>query len=72
MQAKLKPCPFCGGEAVLIKDLQPDGYCSYKTATVKCQACGCNTGAYIIDGHYGITTVQDAIEAWNSRVSDSK
>ena len=67
MAAELKSCPFCGGEAVLCKDLVYDGN-SYKTAIVKCKDCGCNTGAYIIDGYWGIaSTVQDAINAWNRR-----
>lgn len=68
----LKPCPFCGGEAILCKDLKPDGHCSYKVAYVKCQDCGCNTGAYIIDGYYGVkTTVNDAIKAWNRRQGET-
>ena len=67
-QTTLKPCPFCGGPAVLCKELEPDGYCSYKVAYVKCDECGANTGKYIIDGYYGINaTVRDAIKAWNRR-----
>lgn len=65
---KLKPCPFCGGEAVLKESRQPDGNCSYKCAIIKCQSCGCNTGYYTIDGYYGATTtIQDTVNAWNKR-----
>lgn len=67
-QSKLKPCPFCGGEAILCKELEPDGYCSYKVAFVECDVCGAKAGKYIIDGYYGTNeTTRDAINAWNRR-----
>lgn len=53
----LKPCPFCGGEAVAIK--HPEGF---DTHLVKCSICGCNTGAYL-GGH----SLRNAVEAWNNR-----
>lgn len=70
---ELKPCPFCGGEAVLCKDFRPDGNCHYDVAFVKCQSCGCATAAFITDGYYGVkTSVQDAINAWNRRPRDDE
>lgn len=52
---KLKPCPFCGGEANIAEligamDLYP---------TVQCSVCNSNSGLCM--------TVKDAIETWNRR-----
>lgn len=56
----LKPCPFCGEEAILVKN--PEGF---DTHLVKCSICGCNTGAYL-----GGNSLQNAVDAWNQRVND--
>ena len=54
----LKPCPFCGGEAVI--DVDPDAV-RWKYYAV-CNRC-CATS--------GLTyTPQKAIEAWNRRVDN--
>lgn len=67
-EIELKPCPFCGGEAILYKEEIPDGKISYHTARIKCDNCGCATRQYIIDGYYGSTdTVEDCISTWNNR-----
>lgn len=64
----LKPCPFCGGEGTLCKNKKSDGYGTYEVAFIECEECGCSSGTYIIDGHFGSkTTVQDAVDAWNRR-----
>ena len=56
---ELKPCPFCGGSAFILKsgsgDLLP---------WVTCIKCGAETGYY--------ETVEKAIEAWNRRANDGK
>lgn len=67
---KLKPCPFCGGEASLLRRYKRlDGGGWYKIAVVECDDCGSNGGDYIVDGHFGASTSeQDAIDAWNRRV----
>ena len=54
MSNKLKPCPFCGGDAEITK--WHEGY------FVECkeQRCGGTIGAY--------KTEEKAIEAWNTRV----
>jgi len=53
----LKPCPFCGGEAMSWK--QPD-YSS----------CGCKLcGSKIYRSHYG-GGIEEAIKAWNRRCED--
>lgn len=68
MPTELKPCPFCGGHAILCKEHEVDIYADIETALVKCDCCGANTGAYFTNGVYGTTTtVQDAINAWNRR-----
>lgn len=53
---KLKPCPFCGGEAMVIGG-EDSGYAAY------CQECNG-------DGHCEVGwffTAEDAAEAWNTR-----
>lgn len=55
MTVKLKPCPFCGGEA----DYRTMGNCVY----IVCTKCGCNTQTF----HY--KERQEAIKAWNNRPS---
>lgn len=52
---ELKPCPFCGGEAVFL------GY----TAAIKCKDCG---GAFIVTNP--LISRLELKEAWNRRVSD--
>ena len=52
---KLKPCPFCGGEAKAVKEIF--GTC-WK---VKCKKCSCNVGrSWFWNKNY-------AICAWNTR-----
>ena len=51
---ELKPCPFCGGEAVM----DSDGYYR-KTFWVSCTYCGCSTQSF--------WTEKESVEAWNKR-----
>lgn len=51
---KIKPCPFCGGEAELW-----DNKLAYRLYGVICKECDCMTPHF--------TTGEDAIEAWNRR-----
>ena len=55
-EVKLKPCPFCGGEA----ELYEDGI--FSGAFVYCKKCGTLKGYYL--------ETEKAIEAWNRRGSD--
>ena len=62
MSEELKPCPFCGGEATLDHVNGSHGelwdiFCS----TRSCEIRPCTVW---------FTTEQDAIEAWNRRVSE--
>lgn len=62
---KLKPCPFCGGEAQLIKNEYGDntGY-----AFVICQDCG--NRAKKFSKSLDFCAVEEAIEAWNRRADN--
>ena len=53
MNVKLKPCPFCGGKAII------DG-CDETLWIVICKECNASIGYK--------ETVQEAIDAWNNRV----
>ena len=50
---ELKPCPFCGGPAVLVRDEPTEGFCF-----VECGWCG---------AHGPNTDEQHAIADWNRR-----
>lgn len=68
---KLKPCPFCGGEAIMQKDRRwPDGYDDGVT-TYEVICTNTNCVIYRADNRYFLTK-QDAINAWNRRVEDKK
>ena len=57
-EEKLKPCPFCGGEA----EIEPEGItaCGY---WLKCKKCG-------IEQPAPYERVQDAILVWNRRAAE--
>jgi hypothetical protein len=64
---ELRPCPFCGGEAILVKN---DFACS-----VRCTKCGAETrdaetcmGLYTT--YYAI--INEAAELWNKRAGESE
>lgn len=59
--ADLKPCPFCGGNAELIKD-HWNGI-----VYVKCKECDCRCGRIGVSEDYSAT--DKAVEAWNKRKS---
>ncbi len=52
-QTKLRPCPFCGGEAETVQVYANEWY-------VECSKCPCT----MIGGYY---TEEDAMTAWNKR-----
>ena len=73
MDNELKPCPFCGGKAVLKVCDGAGHYCAdIGTETVygrpmtccliKCKRCGVRTKAYL--------TRRGVFNAWNRRVND--
>lgn len=54
---KLKPCPFCGGDAKVARDVT----CGYETFWVHCLKCHS-------EANYGHTEAE-AIKAWNTRAA---
>lgn len=64
MNEKLKPCPFCGGEAVLHK-AERESFLMGKTISldqISCASCGVNTSVF--------GNEEDAIKAWNRRANE--
>ena len=59
MQNKLKPCPFCGGEAEVVF-----GACDYNVYQVCCTGANCHAMAGWSD------TEEEAIEEWNRRAGN--
>lgn len=56
----LKPCPFCGGEAIILK---ADQYHQFpNTHYISCRDCTAGIGP--------LDTEAEAIEAWNRRADD--
>ena len=54
----LKPCPFCGGEDIIVQELQP--YMGDENNwRVLCVGCGCDIQR---------ETKETVISAWNTRV----
>jgi len=57
----IKPCPFCGGNAVLFsRSEKPDKF-SYD---IKCLTSGC----YLLDGADWWISYSDVIDMWNLRI----
>lgn len=69
MPIKLKPCPFCNGQAkigIKCESAGMDG--SYANWIIHCEKCGAMI-AYPADEFYGrkALTEDEAINAWNRR-----
>lgn len=78
---EMKPCPFCGGEAIVeLKDIGsgPSRMFS-QTHEVKCKKCGANTGKqyhtrfYREDGKFIVLEdgYAQAVSDWNRRAEDA-
>lgn len=65
----LKPCPFCNGNANLVKRKIPDGYTSYETGHVECTICHARTRDFLISEYYGLKQYSDVeiCREWNRR-----
>lgn len=66
---KLKPCPFCGGDAEVMYACTEDGT---KTISVVCQKCkiGIFRARLEPDEWNAWEKPEKAIEAWNRRAAD--
>jgi Lar family restriction alleviation protein len=70
---ELKPCPFCGGEAVLYH--QSSKYTDYDGDYVHCMHCGCRTKLFECFNGTGKThedTEREAVNAWNRRADNEQ
>lgn len=69
MSEELKPCPFCGGKAQILKravKLQGDPWYGTKVErVVECDDCGC--ALFNQQFHEGFYDDDAAIAAWNRR-----
>lgn len=69
-EPKLKPCPFCGGEAEYkpdYVDTNPDPYytnCGREREAIHCLKCQM---IFIMDDCDNVYTKEDTIELWNRR-----
>ena len=62
----LKPCPFCGGKAVLSHKTEWDNQCSY----VYCIKCLSRIAGVPVSSEY--SSDERAIEAWNRRTGEQE
>ena len=60
----LKPCPFCGSIAEVVKRVDSSG--TLKMYTVRC----CDMGCYMASGAMKYNNIQLLIEDWNRRAPD--
>lgn len=56
----LKPCPFCGGKAILVESIHAQVF------KVECM----NTSCYCFNTSTIFSNKTNAIEAWNRRTND--
>lgn len=75
MSEELKPCPFCGGEAVIKEVNKNYGL----TIWCQCPKCGAKTEGYCPNTNNEDKTIDNiencknrALEQWNRRANDGK
>lgn len=73
MSKELKPCPFCGGEAIIKAANKSYGF----TIWCQCSKCNARTEGYCPNTNKENDTMENiekckerAIEAWNRRAND--
>lgn len=71
MPTELKPCPFCGGEADVVKrtsitrhPVMRGRHIEHHTYIVRCRTCQCQTAEHAED--------TGAVDAWNKRFPPRK
>ena len=74
----LKPCPFCGGEAIaegrkIIGNYKSDREYSFVNWIVRCTNRKCFMSGLRMNAFWGeFLTEEEAIEAWNRRAGEEK
>lgn len=67
-QSTLKPCPFCGCEAELVKDVHCAGHGDYvETTYVHCKDCGAKGPIFSDYDDDRANMTPNAIKGWNRR-----
>lgn len=67
-QSILKPCPFCGGEAELVKDVHCGGHGDYvETTYIHCKDCGAKGPIFSDYDDDRANMTHNAIKGWNKR-----
>ena len=61
---ELKPCPFCGGKAILAHDPMGPG-ASY----IRCEKCGLESVHFIKS--FEVASDERAIKYWNKRITEN-
>lgn len=70
-EIKLKPCPFCGGEAKMKHGYPGQQRKGMRQAVVQCKKCSCRTVTYRQLAYQSWKEVDEqAAEVWNRRVVD--
>lgn len=67
----LKPCPLCGGKAIIKKETLSDGRCSYDDWLIRCSKCDLSLQR-AADNYYGrdVYMQEEAITDWNKRIGE--
>ena len=65
MMTELKPCPFCGGKAMLDHSISGLNTTSF----IRCNGCYVSTKRFVISTR--ASSDMEAIEAWNRRITDA-
>lgn len=65
MAEKLKPCPFCGGEAEVFEEKGGE------VVSIACSKCGCGT-AYMSGASSTEKKIEIATQDWNRRANDER
>lgn len=75
MSERLKPCPFCGGEAIIKATVKSYGF----TIWCACEKCNARTEGFCPDTNRENDTMENieerkkrAIKEWNRRANDGK
>lgn len=64
---ELKPCPFCGGEAIINTERRHSGTAE-KFCFIGCRTSGCIASIHSMNRYY--LTPEEAVEAWNRRIDN--